>query len=162
MGLLAPPSSRRGRMPLHYSRAKEPNDTMASYLHAQFIPTCNTSACSDPFQLGCATSFFSRTALLLAQLFLQGCEILHRSLSEAVLLTTSFMATLHLETQYSPWCEIAWPEFWAFERGALAGDRSNRSNGTSYDKGSVRTETTPWHRAELLLSFSREKWEREV
>jgi hypothetical protein len=71
---------------------------------------------------------------LLAQLFLQGREILHRSLSETVLLTTSFMATLHLVTQHSPLCEIAWLEFWTFEGVALAGERSNRSDGTSYDK----------------------------
>jgi len=82
------------------------------------------------------------THWLLTQFFHQGCEILHRSLSETVLLTTSFMTTLHLVTQYSPLCEIAWPEFWAFEGVALAGDRSNRSDGTSYDKAGRRLFST--------------------
>ncbi len=71
---------------------------------------------------------------MLAQFLLQGGEVLDRSLSETILLATSFMATLHLETQCSPLREIAWLEVWAIEVVTLAGNRSDYSYGTAYDE----------------------------
>jgi hypothetical protein len=71
---------------------------------------------------------------LLAQFLLQGCEVLHRSLSETILLATSFKATLYLTTQRSPLREIAWLEFWAMEVVTLAGNRSDHAYCTAYDE----------------------------
>src|SRR6266849_1693882 len=71
---------------------------------------------------------------LLVTFLLQGCQVLHRVLSETIVLATGFMASVHLGTQDSPFREIMWLEIWAKKVMALAGNRGDYSHRSAYDE----------------------------
>jgi len=66
--------------------------------------------------------FFLGPHCLLVQFLLQGSEILHRGLSETILLATSFVATVDLGPQCSPVSEAMRLKIWSIEVVTLAGN----------------------------------------